>query len=90
MRKYEYQKESREIAQLLGMTNAYMERRKAAFKVLGPLWMLKQKAIFFFEMARVRYIIERARRYDLISKNDRVKLKDIWWSIFKRKYEPGR
>lgn len=90
MRKYEYQKESREIAKLLGMTNAYMERRKAAFKVMGPLWALKQKTIFYFEMARVRYIIERARGYDLISKNDRVKLKDIWRSIFKRKYEPAR
>ncbi|MCK4817408.1 hypothetical protein KA005_16680 [bacterium] len=89
MRKYEYQKESRNFAQILGMTHAYRERQECGARFLKrPMLLLKYKISFYWMMLKLRRSLERGRQVEFHSYNDYLKLKAMWWSVFKRTYEP--
>jgi len=89
MRKYEHQKESRNFAQLLGMTDAYMVRLECGARYFNrPMLLLKYKITFYWTMIKFGHSLERGRRVDFFSHNDFLKLRTMWWNVFKRTYEP--
>ena len=89
MRKYECQKESRNFARILGMTDAYMVRQECGARFLKrPMLLLKYKVRFYWMMLKLGHSLERGRRIGFHSQNDFVKLRNMWWSVFKRTYEP--
>ena len=88
MRKYECQKESKNLDAMLNEINRLGETLKAfrIMKTKNVLWRLKHKIRFYYCLFRVRFMIEQSKHYDLISENDSIKLKDMWRKILKRTY----
>jgi len=88
MRKYQY-KESRNYARLLGRVDALQVRQECGARAFNrPMLSLKYKIRFYWMMIKLGHSLERGRRIDFYSNSDYLKLKDMWWSIFKRTYEP--
>ena len=88
MKKYQY-KESRNFAQLLGMTHALQIRQECAARAFKrPMISLKFKARFYWMMFKLRWMLERGKQIEFFSKNDYPKLRDMWRSILNRTYEP--
>jgi len=90
MRKYQYNRNSKGFANVLGRVNAFMERVECAqtTKALPLRFCLKEKARFYFTMMKLRMTLETAKFADFVSKDDAIKLKNMWWGIFKRRYKP--
>lgn len=88
MKKYEY-KESKNFARLLGMTHALQIRQECAARAFGrSVTLMKYKMRFYYWMLKLRWMLEKGKRTDFVSKNDYMKLKEMWLKILKRTYEP--
>lgn len=91
MRKYEYQKESKNFAQMLGMTHALQIRQECGARYFNrSMLLLKYKIRFYWTMLKLRRSLERGKQVDFHSQSDYLKLKAMWWGVLKRTYEPRR
>ena len=91
MRKYECQKESRNFVRILGMVHAVQIRQECGARYFNrPMLLLKYKIRFYWTMLKLGHSLEQGRRIGFHSQNDFLKLRTMWWAVFKRTYEPRR
>jgi len=71
------------------MTHAVQVRQECGARYFKkPMLLLKYKIRFYWMMLKLRRSLERGKQVDFHSQNDYLKLKSMWWSVFKRTYEP--